>query len=428
VSGMQFGAYFKNATDGGDDTADIVTKAIGEITTKVASFEGKFASKEDAAALNASFVTLKAAVDDIIKVRERKEDDPKWGYKSFGELAMDVKNASSPNGQMTDALKFVIGKAPSGMSVGSDPNGGFLIPPGFSEGIYDGLRQDTDNLLAGTFGVNVGNNESMTLNQIDETSRAKGSLWGGARAYWMEEAATVSASTMKFRQITLKPHKLGGFAHATEELLTSVATMNSWLPKVLQDSIAFEVSDAVVHGNGAGKPLGLLSSASKIAVAAETQAAGSIVEQNIVKMWARLHPRLRAGAQWLINQELEPVLDLVRSTILNKAGSENVGGTFSNLVDVKGKTIKGAPYKVCEFCEAAGTEGDIILWNPGAYYSATRGTMQTSMSMHLRFLYGESTFRVIYYVDGQSVINTPLTPYKGTNTLSNIVTLAARAG
>jgi hypothetical protein len=47
--------------------------------------------------------------------------------------------------------------------------------------------------------------------------------------------------------------------------------------------------------------------------------------------------------------------------------------------------------------------------------------------MHVRFIYDEMTFKWSYDINGQSIVKQPITPYKGTNTLSPFVTTAARA-
>ena len=48
--------------------------------------------------------------------------------------------------------------------------------------------------------------------------------------------------------------------------------------------------------------------------------------------------------------------------------------------------------------------------------------------MHVKFIEEEQTFRWSLRTDGQPLWRTALTPYKGTNTLSPFVALAARAG
>jgi hypothetical protein len=49
------------------------------------------------------------------------------------------------------------------------------------------------------------------------------------------------------------------------------------------------------------------------------------------------------------------------------------------------------------------------------------------MSVHLKFDSAQSAFRFIFEVDGQPYLNSALTPFKGSNTLSTHINLAVRA-
>ena len=55
-----------------------------------------------------------------------------------------------------------------------------------------------------------------------------------------------------------------------------------------------------------------------------------------------------------------------------------------------------------------------------------KGGMKAASSIHVRFLYDENVFRFIYRVDGKPIWNKPLTPYKGSASVSPFVTLAKR--
>ena len=80
-----------------------------------------------------------------------------------------------------------------------------------------------------------------------------------------------------------------------------------------------------------------------------------------------------------------------------------------------------------EYCSTVGDLGDIILANLNWYALGTQGGIEEAMSIHVRFEYNESAFRFCFAVDGQTWLNQALTPFKGTNTLSAYITLAARA-
>jgi HK97 family phage major capsid protein len=143
-------------------------------------------------------------------------------------------------------------------------------------------------------------------------------------------------------------------------------------------------------------------------------------------MWARLHPRCRSTAVWLVNVDVQPQLDNLSQTVRNAANTENVGGYKSLIYDPVANTIKGRPVITCEYCQSLTTKGDIILADLKSYITGTRGGIESAMSIHLRFDYAESCFRFIFEADGQPWLQSALTPFKGSTTLTSFVTLDAR--
>ena len=109
-------------------------------------------------------------------------------------------------------------------------------------------RTDSEAISAG----------SITLKAIDESSRATGSRRGGVQGYWMAEAEQYTASKPKFRELTLRPHKLGVFYYATEEELADASgfSLEQKLADYAADEINWLVTEAIINGDGAGKPLG----------------------------------------------------------------------------------------------------------------------------------------------------------------------------
>jgi len=58
---------------------------------------------------------------------------------------------------------------------------------------------------------------------------------------------------------------------------------------------------------------------------------------------------------------------------------------------------------------------------------ARRGELQAATSIHLFFDANTTAFRWVLRFGGQPLLSAPLTPRSGSNTLSSIVTTAARA-
>jgi len=63
-----------------------------------------------------------------------------------------------------------------------------------------------------------------------------------------------------------------------------------------------------------------------------------------------------------------------------------------------------------------GTAGDIILADLSQYLLITKGGPQLASSIHVMFIYDETTFRIVFRCDGQPAWNSTLTMKDGTTT------------
>lgn len=361
-------------------------------------------------------------------VGAQRETQKPWA--SFGEQLQAVMTAGNPNVREFDPRLFA---AASGMSQGVPAEGGFLVAPEFSTAIWEGMSGAPDALLPLTDNYTV-TGESLTFNADAETSRATGSRRGGVQGYWMAEAAQYTGSKPKFRQVRIEPNDLGVFVYLTDKLMAnSSVALQQYVSRCAADEINTLVTESIINGTGSGQPKGILTGtyssgvSTRVRVSKESsQAADTINQFNISKMWARMHPKLRANAVWLHNVDAEPALDTLSTVVQNVAGTENVGGYANKVFDAERRTLKGRPLIACESCPTLGDEGDLILWAPQAYLTGTKGGVKEAMSMHIRFDYNETAFRFLFSVDGQPWHTTPVTPLKGSNILSSIVTLEAR--
>lgn len=357
----------------------------------------------------------------VESVRERILDK---SWSDMGEFAKAVFNAS-PAGTYRDP-RLDIGAAASGMNRASGADGGFLVPPSFAQQIFERFTGLATNLVPMTDTYTV-TGESLTFNAVNETSRAAGSRWGGVRGYWIAEAAQITSSKPTFRQVKVEPQQVAALIYVTDKLLGSAGpALGQFLSRAAADELAFLASDAIINGTGVGQPKGILNSGCVVSVAKETgQGAATILAENIGKMWARLHPRSKGNAVWLINTECQPQLDNLQVGI----------GTSGQLVYMPPGglsaspygTLKGRPVYECESCSALGTVGDIILADLSGYLTGIKGGIESAISMHLRFDYAETAFRFMYEIDGQPWLVSAITPFKGTSTLSTFVTLATRS-
>lgn len=350
--------------------------------------------------------------------------DHKGPFNSFGEQLRAIVSSSRQGAEIDNRLLAV--QNASGANEGVPSEGGFLVQQDFSTELIQ-LMHDSAVLAPRCRSIPISaNSNSVKMNGIEETSRATGSRWGGVRGYWANEAATVAASQPKFNKIELTLNKLMAIYYATDEVLQDSSAMESILSQAFAEELSFMREDAIIRGTGAGQPKGILNSGALISVAKETnQTADTIVYENILNMWSRLIASSRNNAVWYINQEIEKQLYTMYLAI--GTGGVPVYMPANGVAGQPYGTLFGRPVMPIEQCAALGDKGDIILADLSQYLLADKGGVQTASSMHVKFLYDEMAFRVTYRVDGQTMRNSPLTPYKGANTLSSFVTLDARA-
>lgn len=345
------------------------------------------------------------------------------GFSSFGEQLQAVAGFYSGESRKDPRLMEL--RAPSGASAGNPSDGGFLIQKDFSTALLDNMNE-MGEVLSRVRRLPVSANSNGTkLPALDETSRANGSRWGGVTAYWEGEADSPTATKPKFRIMDMSLKKLFGLGYATDEMLQDAALLESVMTQAFTEELTFKAEDGVFNGTGSGQMLGILNSGALISVGKESgQTADTVQTNNILNMWARMPARSRMNAVWYINQDIEPQLyplTLGSGTAVTLLYTPP--GTRGNEYGL----LMGRPVIPVEYCATLGDAGDIILTDPSQYLIIDKNGMTSDSSVHVRFIYDEMTFRFIYRVDGQPAIRTPLTPYKGTNTLSPFITLEARA-
>jgi len=416
---------------------------LGAIKAKLTQ-ENRDPSKEERQAMNDVIDQIEEVEDIILSLKrseetverltkpEQRQIPPEQGdalqiaagqqqrdsFANIGEMFAAVIRADSPGGSVDPRLRLEQRATGLGESVPSD--GGYLVQTDFSQEL---LKQafETGVLASRCREIPISSNSNrLEINGVDETSRVAGSRWGGIRAYWADEASEKTASKPKFRKIKLKLNKLIGLCYATDELLDDAASLQAVISTGFAEEFGFQIDDSIINGTGAGQPLGIINAGCLVTQTAESgQGAGTIIYENILKMWSRMFAKSRPNSVWLINQDAEPQLALM-----------DVGGTgFPVYLPPGGAsvapygTLFGRPVLPIEQCQTVGTAGDIYLADFNNYILATKGGMQSDMSIHVRFIYDESVFRFVLRVDGQPVLRTPITPFKGSNTLSHFINL-----
>jgi len=360
---------------------------------------------------------------------QARANEQKWPG-GFGEFLQSVARAGMAGGQVDRRLVMSAEERQMGMSEGVPSDGGFLVQTDFITELLK-LTHDSAVLAPKTRLISVGpNSNGLTINAIDEKSRATGSRWGGVRGYWLGEAAGKTASHPTLRQMELKLKKMAALCYATDESLQDASALEGIIRMAFSEEFAFLLDDAVFEGNGVGQPLGIMNSPALVTAPAEVgQPANTILFENIVNMWARAYGRSRPNMVWLINQDIEP--QLFGMSLAVGVGGIPVYMPANGLSSSPYGSLMGRPVIPIEYASTLGTTGDIMLADLSQYLridkSGAGGGIQAATSIHVKFIYDETAFRFVYRVGGQPMWSQPLTQFKGANTLSPFVVLATRA-
>lgn len=354
-----------------------------------------------------------------VSVTENIENDPKRGFKSFGEYAAAVK-ASATSGAPIDERLRIGASAPSNYANESNgADGGFAIPPEYSADIWN-MSLSEGSLIPMTDNTEVTGN-SMSFPK-DETTP-----WGGSgiQAYWQAEAASIIASRPVLGLDTLRLHKLMTLVPVTDELLGDSTALGSYLSNQAPERIMWKANEAILFGTGAGQPQGCLNTPALVVVAKETgQATNTIAQPNISKMRSRLKTGELKNAVWIGNPDILPALEGL--TVGNIPIFLPPGTGLREAYD---GTLNGRPLILSEHANAFSSQSDLSLISLKGYRTITKaGGIETATSMHLYFDAALMAFRFIFRIDGAPIIKAPITPPAGksTNTRSYFVTLGAR--
>ncbi len=378
--------------------------------------QGQIASQE---ALLEIERTAPGAVASITDVHDRATDKP-WG--SFVEQMTAVRDHANSKGTRTDPRLYA---AALGGNESVDSEGGFLVAPEFAPGVWQ-RTYDASNLASRCFDQPMTRSNKLTVNAVDEDSRADGSRWGGIASFWLGENQPYTSSQPKFRQMELVAKKLIALTYATEEQLVDGPAFAAYVDKVVPLELAFRTDDGIYNGTGAGMPLGFMNSGALLTVSpASGETTPTLSNTDVFEMYKRMWAPSRKSAVWFINQDVEDMLwNLTRGSgtaveLLYKGPGQNGNnGQYG--------TLMGRPVVPVEYAATLGTPGDIVFADMSQYYLARRSGVQMDTSIHVQFLTDQQAFRWKLRLDGQPAWKKPLTPKNGTNTLSPFIALGAR--
>ena len=353
---------------------------------------------------------------------EETPDNKEKRFETFGDQMAAVYRSYSPSHGVDPRL---LSTRQSGLNEGVPAEGGFLVQQDFAAEMLKRVYE-TGVLYSRTRQIPISANANgLRINGIDETSRATGSRHGGVRGYWLAEAQQKTPSMPTFRQIILELKKIACLYYATDELLQDTSALGPILEDAFSEEIGWLVDDAIYRGNGVGQMQGILNSPALVTVAPEAgQNPNTIVFENILAMWSRMYARSRPNSAWFISQDVEP--QLYSMSLAVGTGGLPVFLPAGGASSAPYATLMGRPVIPIEHASSIGNVGDIALLDLSQYVTIDKGGIQSASSIHVRFIWDETCFRMVYRVDGQSLWQAALTPANLGNTVSPFVVLDDR--
>lgn len=404
-------------TEAEDARLAALSAELDTLEAEVADLDAKIVAEEAAARRGALFSTG-ARTAAFGGARTVNEADPERtaGFGNMADFANAVRGALG-GGTMDPRLNAAL---PANYNAGGGASGeGFLVPAEYREQIWE-------LVFAGQDLLNLVEPEPTASNTVQMT-KDETTPWGatGVQAYWRAEGGQMTASKAVTKGVQVPLHELYAFVVATDELLSDAPRLSNRLTVQAARAIRWKASDAIMWGDGVGKPQGFMESAALVSVAKESgQAADTINATNVSKMFSRLLPGNIAQAFWLANPDTLP--QIMTMTIGDQPIWTPPNQGFK---EAPGGFLLGRPLLLSEHSDTVGDQGDLALVDPQGYYAVTKqgGGIDFASSIHLFFDYGAQAFRWTFRLGGQPVLSAAVTPPRSALTKSHFVVLDARA-
>lgn len=194
------------------------------------------------------------------------------------------------------------------LSVGSDPDGGYLVTPAMSGKIVKAIFETSPMRQL----ASVETISSDALELIDDHDQAA--------AGWTAETASVSeTSTPQIAKRNIPVHELYAQPKATQKLVDdSAIDIENWLATKIADIFARKEATAFISGNGAGQPRGILSYAAGAGWGMIEQVnsgtSGAVTADGIIKVFYALKDGYSKRASFLMNRTTVQAVRLLKGT------------------------------------------------------------------------------------------------------------------
>lgn len=176
------------------------------------------------------------------------------------------------------------------LQVGTDTEGGYLVPDEFERTLIEALEEENIfRKLANVITTSTGDRKIPVV-------ASKGT------ASWVDEEGAIPDSDDSFGQVSIGAYKLGTLIKVSEELLNdSVFNLESYISKEFARRIGNKEEEAFFSGDGTGKPTGILAATGGAQLGVTTAGATAITLDEILDLFYSLKAPYRNKSIFVMN-------------------------------------------------------------------------------------------------------------------------------
>ena len=186
--------------------------------------------------------------------------------------------------------KVVRPEVMNALQVGTDSEGGYLVPDEFEHTLVEALQEE---------------NIFRKLAHIIQTASGDRKIpvvASKGTASWVDEEGSITESDDFFGQVSIGAYKLGTLIKVSNELLNdSVFPLEGYISKEFARRIGAKEEDSFFNGDGDGKPVGIFHSTGGAQVGVTAASTSAITADEIIDLFYSLGAPYRKKAVWVLN-------------------------------------------------------------------------------------------------------------------------------
>ena len=208
------------------------------------------------------------------------------GVSKTGRATDEYKN-SFWNAMRNKSVSYEITNA---LQVGTDSEGGYLVPDEFEKTLVQALLEENIfRSLAKVITTSSGDRKIPVV-------ATKGT------ASWIDEEGAIPESDDAFSQVSIGAYKLGTMLKVSEELLNdSVFNLESYIATEFARRIGSKEEDAFFNGDGSGKPTGIFHTTGGADIGITVASSTAITIDELMDLFYSLKSPYRKSATFVMN-------------------------------------------------------------------------------------------------------------------------------